>query len=513
MPDSNVTRRKVLQGAASAVAASILPGCSSGSGSSTMTTPPAITPPAASNPQPNPGTPFTSATLGITAVATGTIGPQFIGLSYDKTFLNSVPEFYSTNTNLAALFKLINVGVLRFGDGSNDVWTPAGKGQTAGQTSQVDVNNLAGFLKASACQCLYGINLGGYGPVGTAYPTTPTLAQEETSYVSQQLGSSLYGIEIGNEPDAYINTFFAGLSPKWNVADLEAAWKTFYNAIIAGTPGIPITGPACGTVLPVITVWTEPFATAEATYLNVLTQHYYRANGQSSPLPTVAQLVTPDTQLTGSFLAPLQSTSQSIGKPYRISVCNSYYNGGATGVSDSYASSLWVIDFMYNCAQYGSQGVNFHGGSNLNYTAIIDNNGTVTGVRPLYYGILMFALAGQGTLYTCNLNAGSLNATAYAVKTSAGLNIIINNKDSAQNLDVTITVPQTVNTATLMVMTQATSGISGPSLAALSGVTIQGATVSASGGFVPGAPYTLSTGSSQLTCYVPYLSAVLIHIT
>jgi hypothetical protein len=172
-----------------------------------------------------------------------------------------------------------------------------------------------------------------------------------------------------------------------------------------------------------------------------------------------------------------------------------------------------VIDFMYNCAQGGSTGVTFHGGSNLNYTVIDDSNGTVVSARPIYYGILMFALAGQGTLYQTTVSAGTLNVTAYAVKTATGLNIIINNKDSAQNLEVTLTLPQTVNTATLMEMTQATSGVSGPSLSALSGVTIQGAIVNPDGTFSPNAAYTLTAGSTQLTCYVPYLSAVLIQIT
>jgi hypothetical protein len=74
-------------------------------------------------------------------------------------------------------------------------------------------------------------------------------------------------------------------------------------------------------------------------------------------------------------------------------------------------------------------------------------------------------------------------------------------------------VPQTVNTATLMVMTQATSGVSGPNLSALSGVTIQGATVGANASFAPSAAYTLTTAGTQFIAYVPYLSAVLIQIT
>jgi hypothetical protein len=198
-----------------------------------------------------------------------------------------------------------------------------------------------------------------------------------------------------------------------------------------------------------------------------------------------------------------------------MSECNSFYNGGASVVSDSYASSLWVIDYLFNCVQGGASGVNFHGGGNgAGYTPIADSSGTVVGARPEFYGILLFTLAGQGTLYTTQLSAGSLNATAYAVKTAAGgLNLIVNNKDSTQNLQLTVMLPQTANTATLLAMTQLTSGATGPSLAATSGVAIQGASVNPDGTFAPAAAYTLASGSAQLTCYVPALSAVLIQIT
>ena len=55
------------------------------------------------------------------------------------------------------------------------------------------------------------------------------------------------------------------------------------------------------------------------------------------------------------------------------------------------------------------------------YTPIADSGGAVVEARPEYYGILLFTLAGQGTLYTTSLSGiGSLNITAYAVKTSSG---------------------------------------------------------------------------------------------
>jgi hypothetical protein len=195
--------------------------------------------------------------------------------------------------------------------------------------------------------------------------------------------------------------------------------------------------------------------------------------------------------------------------------CNSYYNGGASGVSNSYASSLWAIDYLFNCAQGGASGVNFHGGGNgPGYTPIADSSGTVVGARPEYYGILMFTLAGAGTLTATQVSAASLNVTAYAVKTAAGgLNVVVVNKDPTQNLQLTLALPQNATTATLLGMTQLTSGASAPSLTATSGVSIQGAPVNIDGTFAPAAGYTLAVKATQVSAYVPALSAALIAIT
>lgn len=146
---------------------------------------------------------------------------------------------------------------------------------------------------------------------------------------------------------------------------------------------------------------------------------------------------------------------------------------------------------------------------------IADSAGSVVEARPEFYGILLFALAGAGTLYTTQLSGiGSLNATAYAVKPAAGgLNLIVVNKDSTQNLQLTISLPQSASSATLLELTQLSPGATGASLSATSGVTIQGASLGDDGSFSPGAPYTLETNGSQVSCYAPALSAVLVQIT
>jgi len=499
---SGITRRRVLEGAAACAAAAMLPGC--GGSSSTNTTTGTGT---QTNAQPAPAGPFTSASLTVTATSTGTIGPAFAGLSYEKSSLYE-SLFTGGNADLIGLFKRLGTSVLRIGGNSVDrnVWTPNGAGQTSGQIAPSDVASVAAFVKATGWQCLYGINLGG----SATGATTPALAAAEIAYAGGQFGSSLLGIEIGNECDLYGGTgsYYAG---NWSLAQFETLWGQYRSAILATTPGVAITGPASAGSE---SSWTVPFGQwAGKSEVPLLTQHYYRANGALAT-STDAYLITPDASLV-SDLATLESGAKGIGIPYRMSECNSYYNGGASGVSDSYASTLWVIDYLFNCVQGGASGVNFHGGGNsAGYTPIADSSGVVVGARPEYYGMLLFALAGEGTLLTSALSAGSLNATAYAVKTaSGGLNLIVNNKDSTQNLQLTAALPQMVNSATLLQLAQSSTGATGASLSATTGVTIQGALVNVDGTFSPAAGYTLSASGSQVTCYVPALSAVLIQMT
>ena len=513
-PNPSVTRRHALQGALALAASAVLPGCGSSSAGASGNTPPSN-----GNPQPMPSGPITQASLGVTAPSLGSIGAAFAGLSYEKSTLYEKPYlFTASNSNLIGLFQRLGTSVLRIGGNSVDrnVWNPNGPGQTAGQIAPSDVNALAAFVKATGWKCLYGVNLGGAGPNpytsgSVTAATTPGLAADEVAYVAAQFGSSLLGIEIGNESDLYGSSYFSGTT--WNLTTFESLWAQFRAAIVTQTPTVNVTGPAdAGNE----SSWTVPFGQwATKSNISLLTQHYYRANGQSAS-STAANLVTPDPNIV-SDLATLNTGAKGIGVPFRISECNSYYNGGADGVSDAYCSSLWVVDFLFNCALGGSIGTNFHGGGNGDgYTPIADSGGAVVEARPEYYGILFFTLAGQGELYTTSLSGiGSLNITAYAVKTvSGGLNLIVVNKDSTQNLQMTVALPQSASTATLLELTQLTSGANGPNLAATSGVTIQGASIGANGSFTPGAAYTLTaSGGTQVSCYVPALSAVLIQIT
>jgi hypothetical protein len=420
-----------------------------------------------------------------------------MGLSYEKETI-SYAYFHASNHNLIALFRRLGDGVLRIGGGSVDqiLWTPDSEGATHAQVSPANIKALAGFLQATGWPCLYGVNLA---------TSTPALAAAEVAYAVSELGSSLLGIAIGNETDEYgvAGSLFAG---NWTFRDFLKRWDSFRSAIIQAAPDVPITGPDTGGGNHIYN-WTFPYAQAVTpSEITLLTQHYYRASGASTT-STASFLISPDPRLTG-VLTTLSAGAQRLGIPYRISECNSFANGGAAGVSDSYASSLWAIDFLFSVALGGSTGVNMHGGGNsAGYTPIADDSGGVIEARPEYYGLLFFTLAGPGTLLETQLSAGSVDVTAYAVRTaSGGLNLILVNKDTIQNLTITIETNQSIQRATLQTMT-------GPNLAATSGVTIQGATVNKDGSFAPESPDPLTPSGTQTTCFIPALSAVLISIT
>jgi hypothetical protein len=167
-----------------------------------------------------------------------------------------------------------------------------------------------------------------------------------------------------------------------------------------------------------------------------------------------------------------------------------------------------VIDHLFNIALGGGVGANLHGGGDgTGYTPIADDEGVVVEARPEYYGIKLFTLAGTGTLQSTTVSASGLNVTAYAVKSAnGGLNLIIVNKDSTQNLSLTVDCGQAVSSATLLEMT-------GPALDATSGVLIQASAIGQDGSFTPEAPFSLTASGSSLNCYVSALSAVLISVS
>jgi hypothetical protein len=248
-----------------------------------------------------------------------------------------------------------------------------------------------------------------------------------------------------------------------------------------------------------------PFASDEASQIILLTQHYYVANGQLAT-STIDLLLQPNPSLVTELQA-LQDAATKVGIPnaYRLSECNSFYNGGAPNVSDAYGTALWAIDFLFMNADNGSTGANFHGGGDGDgYTPIADSNGNVVGARPIFYGMLLFAEIGQGTVVKTSGAPTSINFSAYAV-TSAGnqTSVVLSNKDTATTVHATVDVGAAVTTAGAM-------RLMAPSLDATTGVTLGGASIAADGGFDPEPPESLPVSGTSIAVDVPPASAILV---
>ncbi len=303
---------------------------------------------------------------------------------------------------------------------------PSGSPFTFNVTSGM-VDQLCSFLGATGTKAVYGINF---------QSDQVAAAAAEAAYVYSKCGSSIIGIEIGNE----INFFGT-----WTA--LKTQWETMATAILAA-PGSTVIGPAASQGQ--FTAFTTPFAADESAKfgnkLGLVTQHYY-FGGAGTTKATVANLQTVDPNLvTGVKALNTAVTTDKVAGGYRLAEANTFYSHGQMGVSDTLIASLWSIDMMYVTAENGGGGVNFHGGETgqdgtrpFYYQPIMEQNGVPTQVQPVYYGMLFFALAGAGTMVSTTVTTTDKYFTAYTVQANGGwTSVILDNKDATNGINATV---------------------------------------------------------------------------
>ncbi|HSS14815.1 MAG TPA: glycosyl hydrolase family 79 C-terminal domain-containing protein, partial [Rhizomicrobium sp.] len=276
------------------------------------------------------------------------------------------------------------------------------------------------------------------------------------------------------------------------------------SAIRAVLPGAPFAGPD---IAMASLDWMQSFARDEAGDIALLTAHHY-ITGQANPAATIETLLREDKNYQ-PVLAKYQAATDTARVPWRMSETSSFYGGGKAGVSDTFASALWALDYLFVLAAYGASGVNMETGVNhlgvvSKYTPITDDLAGHYGAAPEYYGLLAFAQAAKGEQIALDCNAGSVNLNAYATRQGSQLTLTVINKDMSRDASVAITG---------MVAKQARAmRLSAPSLPAASGITLGGAPVD--GGKWSGGksdPVKLSGGKAMLE--VPCGSAALVTLS
>ncbi len=289
---------------------------------------------------------------------------DFLGLSFEVSSLPALvaglaahqpdapPPGPPSPANLVALLRSLGPGVLRFGGVSADLqsaWVPAGGALPHWASTAItntDLEGVAALARATGWRVLLTVNLGHYDPAAAA---------QEAAAAQSLLGDRLAGIELGNEPDAYVRK---GLRPRgWDFAAYRRQAAAYLAAIRTAAPGVPIAGPDASSGLPGL-AWVR--AAAATLHPRLLTDHYYPLSSCGSE-PTVEELLSSATRAHESaMLARLAAIEHATATPLSLDEANNVSCEGQPGVSDTFAAALWALDFTARAITAGVAGVNFH---------------------------------------------------------------------------------------------------------------------------------------------------------
>jgi hypothetical protein len=434
---------------------------------------------------------------------TQTPGPvlpdQFAGVSYETQQM--LPDFAGryyfspSNQPLVNMFRTLGIKSLRIGGNTADNNTIEVPGHAA-------IDSLFAFAKSTGVHVIYTLRLKQGNPAQDA-----ALAQ----YIAGHYSLELSCFAIGNEPNIYFKQYPA----------YRAAWKSFMNAILAAVPNAQFCGPSA-----ITPAWAAEFARDfdDSGHLKFVCIHNYPGGaGNKVKDPALGRSSMLSLKWTAGYEKLLNQFAPAVGAghlSYRLEEANSFFNGGALNVSDTYTSSLWALDYLYWWAFHGAAGVNFHTGDfvaagnarkpcryALFWTAPDGYK-----AHPEAYGVLAFSLAAHGreipVKFTSNPDAVSL--TAYGILAPDGtLYLTLINKDNGANAHdaaVSLNINGSYSHGELM---QFTAGQN--DLALTTNVTFGGSAIQDDGTWNGvWSPLASPASDGQFTLEVPASSAVVI---
>jgi hypothetical protein len=410
----------------------------------------------------------------------------YFGFSFESSETD-LSNIFSTTGEYPALLKNLGSGVLRFGGNTVD--------RTFHGITASNLNSLAALLSATGWKVTYSENLGHY---------VASRVTSDASAVARKLGAHLLAFACGNEPEHYPALLLRSAS--YTEAMYLTEVSKCFAAIHAGAPGAPVSGPNTYHV-----AWLPPYAAAvKAGKLHVssLAEQYYPMTHCGKP--TLGGSTTLLSRTTASNealqLNSIASSAAVAGTPFVLGETNSASCTGIPGMSNTYAAALWAVDWALLAAEKGATGIYFHGGLSTTCTSYAPICKTGPGkyvAEPVYYGLLFAHLLGTGQMLQTTI-ATRANIAAHAVTSGGKISVVVENLGATPSA-LTLNVPGVSGTAGVLHLT-------GSSLAATSGVKIQGAAVPASGTFTPGAatPVTCTAGVCKLTIAAD--SAVIVHL-
>ena len=444
-----------------------------------------------------------TATVNVQADKPGlTIPADFMGLSYEKTAI-AEKHFRADNSTLINLHRNLGDCVLRIGGNKVELskWQA---GEASGKESKEmtlvtpnHVDQFYAFIQAINWKVIYGVNLASNDPANSA---------EEINYASKVGGKSIIAFEIGNEPDHYY------LPPKKTFREKGYSYAQYKNelsealrVIQAKNPGAPLTGPA--NTSGGNTKFFEPCLNDFKSKLSFATSHFYPTTNKE-PCPTIETLLSDKAEAKTIKMAEgNMAVARKAGLAWRLAECNSTSLGGTAGVSDVYAAAVWGSDFLFDIAERGAAGINFHTIFGLNgYTAIAyDKKTTKYSARPLYYSLLLFKDAGRGKLLPAETKSNA-NVTAHAtLGDDKKIRVVVINKDINQAATATINTGTNQSAGTV-------ARLVGKSPSEKEGITYSGMTVTTEGKLTSSQVETIKGAAGKFEITLPACSAAVLTI-
>jgi hypothetical protein len=380
--------------------------------------------------------PASLANVGIGATPGIAIPATFMGLSHEWGTAQTLMG--DSTTGVDNIYRQLLQNLTAYGSGPIHLRIGGNSTDKTGEPTSTTAQPFAELANALGVKFSLGVNLGS--------DNVDLAVDQAKAYVSQMPEGSLDAIEIGNEPDGYV---LDGMRPPpYTYQDYLAQfniWKTHIMPLLPSSTGLM--GPSCGYI-----EWlsdTQSYDSAEAGALTTFSQHYYVANGLADNPDDI--LLTPSASTSGpNEVSAAVVTTHLYGIPFRMGEINSLYNGGEPGISNAFESALWAVDTMFEYANVGVDGVNWHGGGGSAYTyfdiqaaqAEGASTFTLTAVNPLYYGLLFFqAATGNGAHLLPVALSTQANLKAWAtVDVSGTPRLVLLNKDENSTGAVDITL-------------------------------------------------------------------------
>jgi len=417
--------------------------------------------------------------------ATGpVISPDFSGLSYESHMI--IPggdgyTFWAGNHMLLGIYRTLGIKCIRLGGNSVD--------RVGTQITQRDVDNLFAFARAANVDVIFSLQLKNSNALENV---------RLADYVYRNDRSSLKCFTVGNEPNYYLK----------QLPIYERDVRQYIAAISQRDPGAVFCGPDAGHLAE---TWPAQFANTFRgnPHIAIIAHHAYQGGPKMTGAKGRDFLLSPDRQ--AGYLASFNkwaAVAVRDGFPYRLTEENSFNGGGAKGSSDTFASALWALDYMYWWASHGADGLNFHNSPGV-YAVIMPQGGGYT-VRPIGYGIAAFGLADNGRLSRVAIDdPQKVNLTAYAVLSpDRTLYVTIINKEhgaTGRDAQISLNVPGSVGRVDSIALRSPTDD------SATQGITLGGSAISGDGTWNGKWQSVMRTGG-MIRVNVPQCSATVVRI-